>query len=374
MDAIIVGGGPAGLASAATLKHAGHEPVVLERGGRIASVWRGHYDRLHLHTSRKISHLPGQPMGAELPRFPSRDEFAAYLDRYAEANGLDIRTNSEVTAAKRTTDGGWQVTLENGETLDAPILVIAVGSASFPNQAALPGEDRYTGTMIHSGVYERPADFAGQTVLVVGFGNSGGEIALDLSEKGVAVTLSARSAVNFIPRELFGLPITSFGLVQRLFGPRIADRINAPLLRMKLGRPSDYGLKTPAMGPMEQIAREKKVPLLDIGTLDAIRKGRIRVVGGIETMEGRSVRFDDGQSGTYDAIIKATGFQPDLRTILTGADEALDELGRPKDGEPVSPLPGLYFAGYRLGPKGMLSAIREDAEAIGEHAAVRKAA
>ena len=225
-DAIIVGAGPAGLAAAAALKARGRDAIIFEKSAVVGSVWRRHYDRLHLHTDRARSGLPGLAMPIAYGRYPSRLQVVEYLEAYAAKFALKPVFNTSVDAIRR--DGGrWRVEA-GAEIFVAPIVVVATGLADFPHSPSWPGMKDFVGQILHSSLYRNPAPFAGKRVLVVGYGNSGAEIALDLSEADVDVALAVRSPVNVVPRELFGRPILAWGLAGRLFPARVADKINAP--------------------------------------------------------------------------------------------------------------------------------------------------
>ena len=133
---------------------------------------------------------------------------------------------------------------ENSRT--APIVVVATGWADYPYSPTWPGMEAFGGPILHSSAYRNPAPFAGKRVLVVGCGNSGAEIALDLAEAGVDVTLSVRSPVNVVPRELFGVPILVFPTAEQWLPPRVADALNAPLIRFAIGSIEKLGLKRSA--------------------------------------------------------------------------------------------------------------------------------
>ena len=164
-------------------------------------------------------------------------------------------------------------------------------------------------------------------MLVIGYGNSGAEIALDLAEAGVDVALSVRSPVNVIPRELFGLPILAWGLTGRLFPSPVADMINAPLLRFATGSIEKLGLKRSPKGPLQSIEEDRRVPLIDVGTLDAIRDRRIKLRGDISSFTSEGVEFKQSSAERFDAIILATGFRPDLRALLPDAKERSRRYG-----------------------------------------------
>ena len=368
-DVLVIGAGPAGLACAAMLGRQGLGVTILEKAATVGSVWRRHYDRLHLHTDRGHSELPGLPMPRDYPRYPSRDQVVAYLESYAGHFGLKPLFGCTVRAVRRHGDA-WKVETDTG-AWSAPTVVLATGWADFPNVPTWPGQAGYGGEMIHSSAYRQPAPYAGRRVLVVGFGNSGGEIALDLAEAGVDVTLAVRSPVCILPRELLGIPILTWAVSQSRLPPGLADALNAPAIRLAIGDIGRLGLQKAAKGPRRMIAEDQKIPLLDVGTLARIRGGSIKVRGGIERFLPDGVAFapssaTEGKAVTepFDAVILATGFHPDLRALLPDTPEALDEQGRPRlTGRPCG-VPGLFFCGQRPSPTGQLREIGIEARRI----------
>ncbi|MEO8810929.1 MAG: NAD(P)/FAD-dependent oxidoreductase [Rhodanobacter sp.] len=360
-DAVIVGAGPAGLACAASLSQRGLKSVILEKADTVGSVWRGHYERLHLHTDRGHSALPGLPMPRSYPRYPSRVQVVAYLESYAERFNLHPVFDSKVERVRR--EGSlWHVDAATGRR-SARAVVIATGWADFPHAPCWPGQDDYRGQIVHSSVYRNPAPFAGKRVLVVGFGNSGGEIALDLAEAKVDVTMSVRGPVKILPRDLLGLPILSWAILQQWLPPRLADFMNAPLLRLAVGSTRHLGLQIERRGPLAMIAEDGRIPLLDIGTLARIRDGSIAVRGGIVRFTGDGVAFADGAQ-PFDAVILATGFRPDLRALLPGSPDVLDARGLPLVTGRATSEPGLFFCGQRVVATGQLREIGIEATRI----------
>lgn len=361
--AIIIGAGPTGLAVAACLKEAGVEPVILERAMSVGASWRGHYDCLRLHTVRGRSGLPGMPFPASADRYPTRAEVVTYLESYTQAKGLAPRFGCEVTEI-RPEGSGWRVT-HSGGTEVAEAVVMATGLNGTPRLPEWAGG--FAGPVVHSSAYRNPEPFKGQRVLVVGFGNSGGDISLDLGRAGVAVALAVRGPVQILPKELFGVPITSFGTLSRLLGPRLADRLTAPILRMRVGRPEDYGLRAHEKGPATMVAEDGRIPLIDVGTLGAIREGLITVKPGVAAVEGQEVCFADGSLAEFDAIIAATGYEVNLRPLLGEECAALDHKGQPKVSGGPTACPGLYFCSYVASSQGQLRASSQEAEAIARH-------
>ena len=367
-DAIIVGAGPAGLACAAAMRQRGLRALILEKADALAPVWRRHYDRLHLHTDRSHSGLPGLAMPRSYPRYPSRAQVVAYLESYAAHFDLRPRFGRAVHTIRRE-GSAWHADAKQ-ERCTAPVVVIATGWADFPYRPSWPGAADYQGELIHSTAYRNPSAYAGKRVLVVGFGNSGGEIALDLAEAGVDVTLAVRGPVQILPRELLGLPILTWAIAQAPLPARLADFINAPAIRLAVGSLKRLGLKAPAKGPRRMIEEDHRVPLLDVGTLARIRDGSIAVRGGIARFSRDGVAFVDSPAQPFDSVILATGFRPDLRTLLPDVHNVFDDRGMPLLTGQATPEPGLFFCGLIASPTGQLREIGIEAGRIA-HLAVQ---
>jgi cation diffusion facilitator CzcD-associated flavoprotein CzcO len=363
-EAIIVGAGPAGLASAMAMRAAGLEVAILEKADSVASAWRHHYDRLHLHTDRKHSSLPGMEMPPTYPTYPSRLQVVEYLESYAAR--FDIRPvfNTEVSSIRR--DGTqWCVHTAQGP-ICAPVAVVATGIADAPYRPSWPGSEVYRNPVIHSSEYRNPEPFAGKRVLVVGFGNSGGEIALDLANAGVDVALAVRGPVQILPRDLLGFPILAWAILYRPLPARLVDFINAPILRLAVGSIEKLGLRRAAKGPRQMVDEDGRVPLIDIGTLDKIRDGSIKIRGGIDRLTPDGVVFADATTEEFGAIILATGFRPDLRQLVPDVDGVFDSSGMPLVTGQATSAPGLYFCGQITSPTGQLREIGLEARRIAE--------
>jgi cation diffusion facilitator CzcD-associated flavoprotein CzcO len=361
-DAIIIGAGPAGLACTATMRGAGLTVTVLEKADSVGSAWRRHYDRLHLHTDRNHSALPGMGMPPAYPAYPSRMQVIEYLESYAAR--FDIRPvfGTEVLCLRR--DGAqWRADTEQGP-IAAPIAVVATGIASAPYRPSWPGSEAYRGATVHSSDYRNPAPYLGKRVLVVGMGNSGGEIALDLAQAGVNVALAVRGPVQLLPRDLLGLPILTWAILYQHLPARLVDTINAPILRLALGSFEKLGLRRAAKGPRQMIDEDGRVPMIDVGTLGKIRDGSIKVRGGIDRLTSEGVVFDDGKNESFEAIVLATGFRPDLRRLIPDVEGVFDAHGRPRVTGAATDVPGLYFCGQTVSPTGQLREIGLEAERL----------
>jgi cation diffusion facilitator CzcD-associated flavoprotein CzcO len=363
-NAVVIGAGPAGLAAAQRLEASGLKALILDKAEAVGSVWRRHYDRLHLHTPRAHSALPGLSIPAAYGRYPSRGQFIDYLETYAKKFDLRPTFNAKVEAVRREGDV-WRV--EAGEhSARTPIVVVATGWADFPNMPRWPGMEDFHGAIIHSSVYRNSGPFVGKRVLVIGFGNSGAEIALDLCEGGANVTLSVRSPVRVLPRDLLGLPILSVAIAERFLPARVADALNAPILRLAVGSIEKLGLKRAAKGALRMIEEDGRVPVLDVGTIKKIREGKIEVRGAVERFTPDGVDFAQSGRDRFDAVILATGFKPDLRPLLPDARGVLDANGRPLVSDRPTSEPGLYFVGAIASPTGQLRQIRLGATEIGQ--------
>jgi cation diffusion facilitator CzcD-associated flavoprotein CzcO len=363
-DAVIVGAGPAGLAAAQRLQSRGLKPLLLEKADQVGAAWRRHYDRLHLHTPRIHSSLPGLPMPRAFGRYPSRAQFVEYLETYAERFGLKPAFSTRVESIRR--DGRQFVVETSGETVKTRIVVMATGWADFPHVPKWPGMGLYQGQILHSSAYRNSATYIGGRPLVVGFGNSGAEIALDLADSGVDVTLSQRSAIRILPRDLFGVPILEFALAERFLPARLADALNAPFLRLALGSIEKLGFKKAGKGAMRMIEEDRRIPVLDIGAVKAIREGRIKVRGAVRAFTRSGAAFAEGQEQAFDAVVLATGYKPDLRSLLPDARGVLDGDGRPLVSDHPTAEPGLYFVGALASPTGQLREIRLGATRIAD--------
>jgi indole-3-pyruvate monooxygenase len=361
-NTLIIGAGPAGLASAACMEKRGLEYLVVDKEAGPASSWRNHYDRLHLHTSKKRSALPFLEFGAQVPKYPSRQQVVNYLSQYAIR--FDIRARYKTAVHKLEYVGQRWIARTDDEPIEANSVILASGLNQQPLVPGLEGLDSFPGRVLHSSEYRNGSPFKGKKVLVVGFGNSACEQALCLVEHGAKTALSVRSAVNVLPRDIMGISVLEIGRLTSIFPPRLADKINAPLLRLMVGDLAKLGLKKSRLGPMEQIAKMKRIPLLDTGTIDQIRKGHIEVYGKIEKVRGSLVRFEDGRQAEFDAIILATGYQHGLRHFLAVDNERMEDMSREISSQRFFGKDGLYACGFYLSPRGMLHEIGIEAKAI----------
>jgi cation diffusion facilitator CzcD-associated flavoprotein CzcO len=365
-ESLVIGASAAGLATAASLKQAGRAFEMLEDTAVVGNAWRHHYDRLHLHTPKSSSDLPGLDMPGQWPRYPSRDQVIDYLERYREHYGLQPRYGQRVTRLERR-DDAWIATTSEREWR-ANNVVVATGTTRRPVRPEWPGMDSYGGQVMHSSEYRNGDPWRDRTVLVVGFGNSACEQAIDLVECGAHPHLSVRSPVNVIPRDVFGLvPVLQLGILMRYLPPAVADALAWPMIRLTVGDVRKVGLRKLPYGPITQIARDRQVPLLDIGTMEHIRAGRIAVHGDIARFTPDGVEFTDGTALGADAVVLGTGYRPALEEFLPEWRTVCDDAGIPLTSGRPTALPGLYFCGQHVSPGGMLREIGIEARRIAAH-------
>lgn len=362
--AVVVGAGPAGLASAACLKERGVDAVVLEAGPALATSWHNHYRRLHLHTDKRHSGLPGLPFPAEVPRYPSREQVVAYLEQYARHFAIAPRTGEPVQriAVAGATDD--RLVVDSARALyRTPVVVVATGTNRVANPDRLPEQDRFRGEILHSGRYLDGAPFAGRRVLVVGAGNTGAEIALDLVEHGATPTLAVRTPVNVVPRDFLGMPMQVTSIRMRRLPVALVDRIGRIVSRLVFGNLARHGLLRPALGPLSSIKVRGRIPLIDVGTVAAIKRGAITVKPALARFTESGAVFADGSELPFDAVVLATGYRPGLVDIVA-VPGALDEDGYPRDWKGGGAHPGLYFVGYEDVSTGLLRKIALQAQAV----------
>jgi cation diffusion facilitator CzcD-associated flavoprotein CzcO len=371
MDVLVLGAGPSGLAVGACLRTRGVRFDILERADAVAHTWRNHYERLHLHTVKQYSALPHMPWAEHVPMYPARADVLAYLDAYAERFNLAPRFGETVTRVRRV-DGAWQVDHTTGSAR-ARAVVIATGYNRTPNIPTWPGQELFTGEVMHSRAYRNGKAWRGKRALVVGAGNSGAEIALDLWEWGAQVALCIRHPVHVVPRDVWGIPaqVNSLRVMSRL-PIAVADRLSIAMLDRIVGDLRPWGIERPALGPIAQLERHGRVPLIDVGTLALIKQRHLTVVPGITRFEAQHVTFDDTRSLPFDVVVLATGYRAAIDDFLDDAARHLDARGLPYQHGVESDAPGLYFIGYRNPVTGALHDIAREAARVADHIARRR--
>jgi len=367
-DTLVVGAGPAGLAAGACLRRAGVPFEIVERGDAVGVAWRGHYDRLHLHTAKNHSALPFTPFPRDLPCYVPRAKVVEYLESYAREHALAPTTGFDVASVRRE-DGagsGFAVEARDGRRVRARRVVVCTGYNRAPVRPSWPGQEAFAGEVLHSSKYKNGKAFQGKRVLVVGIGNTGGEIAIDLHEHGARPALSVRSPVVVIPRDFLGAPTQVTGILMNPLPLSVREVIGKAVSRLAFGDLSPLGFGRPTEGPARMIERGR-IPLIDVGTIALVREGKITVVPGIERFETGGAVFTDGRRLDLDAVVLATGYTTGLADFLEGAAAVTDAKGYPRShfAGDVSPAhEGIYFLGFVNPPTGFLRQIAIDAPRI----------
>ncbi|WP_410582676.1 flavin-containing monooxygenase [Amycolatopsis sp. lyj-108] len=314
-DAIIVGGGQAGLAAAHAARAHGLTPVILEAGAEPVGSWPRYYDSLTLFSPARYSSLPGRPFPGDPEHYPHRDEVVDYLRRYADCLGTEIRAGHRVDTVTRT-EGAFTVHAAGEASLTAPMVIAASGGFTRPYRPALPGLDTFTGNVLHSGEYRNPEPFAGQRVIVVGAGNSAVQIAAELAGHA-HVTLANRAPVKFAPQRPFGKDVHFWSAAVGF------DHL-----------PIGHLLKSPPTTAVNDAGIYRA----------AVEKGQPDQRRMFTTVDGDTVQWPDGTRERVDTIILATGFRPGL-SYLDGLG-ALASDGRPLQDRGLSTShPGLGYVG-----------------------------
>ena len=313
LEVAVIGGSQAGLAMGHYLAQRGRRFVIFERGDAIAPAWRERWDSLKLFTPRGYSALPGLPFPGDPDDYPTRDELIAYLEQYAETFELPIELNSEV---RRLSHEQGRLVLDiDGRRITADQVVVATGPFQTPFVPKLAEQLDPDVWQAHSTGYQRPSDVPEGTVLVVGGGNTGFQIAKELSATHT-VMLSVGSKQKPLPQRVAGRDLfwwlTKTGLIHKTLESRLAQRLKD---RDTLIGSSPRKLK-------KRYAVELKPRATDAA--------------------GRTARFEDGSELEVDAVIWATGYRSDYSWIDL---PILDSNGRLRHRRGVTDVPGLFFLG-----------------------------
>ncbi|KAL5079693.1 hypothetical protein RYX36_008114 [Vicia faba] len=355
---IIVGAGPSGLAAAACLKQKGIPSLILERANCLASMWQlKTYDRLKLHLPKQFCQLPLMPFPKGLPSYPTKQQFLSYLKAYA--NHFDINPifgKQVVNAEFDHVCGVWRVKTQEIIMKKSVVieyvcqwLIVASGENAEEFVPSIEGMEQFQGPILHTSLYKSGSMFCGKNVLVVGCGNSGMEVCLDLCNHNAHPSLVVRDTVHILPQQIFGK--STFGLSMWLlkwFSVHFVDQFLLIMSYLILGDTSQYGIQRPKIGPLELKNLYGKTPVLDVGTVAQIKTGKIQVCKGVKRLAHNAVEFVDGKVDNIDAIVLATGYKSNVPSWLKGSD-----MFSEKDGLPRKPFPngwkgekGLYAVGF----------------------------
>ncbi|EJR65009.1 hypothetical protein IIO_01649 [Bacillus cereus VD115] len=314
-DVIIVGAGQAGLAIGYYLKQAGYSFLLLEAGDRVGDSWRNRYDSLQLFTPREYSSLPSMILKGEGNGFPSKDEIATYLEEYARHFKLPVQLQTEVLKIKKEKDIFELHTSK--EILQSKKIIIASGGFQQP---FIPSFSQHLSShifQIHSSQYKSPSQIRKGRVLVVGGGNSGMQIAVELA-KTHEVTMSIGHPLTFLPLHLFRKSI--FNCLEKL-GLLYAE------VNTKRGK----------------WFQKRQDPIFGFEGKELIRSGTIKLQEKVVSASGNNIMFKNGDTYSAESVIWSTGFAQDYKWIEI--EKAVNEKGFPNHINGISPVRGLYYIG-----------------------------
>lgn len=368
-EAVVIGAGPGGLAAAAMLGEKGVATLVIDRED-VAASWRGHYDRLHLHTWRLLSCLPGLRISSGRGPWVARDGVVAYLENYVRHHGLNVRRGVEALRVDRGEDGGWRVETRAG-ALETRIVVVATGYNHIPVLPDWRGREGFSGELVHASRYRNAEPYRGRDVLVAGTGNTGAELCVDLAESGAGrVWLAVRTPPHVTLRAAGGVPAQLTAILLHRLPTAFTDRLFAASSRLTIGDLSRFGLPRPERGAFTDFRERDRVPILDVGLVRLVKQGRVTPVPAIASFDGPRVRLADGSELEPDAVIAATGYRRGLEPLV-GHLGVLDERsGRPQvmGGLEHPDAPGLHFVGFRNPMSGMFWEMSWEARRIAKAA------
>ncbi|KAF5468339.1 hypothetical protein F2P56_012497 [Juglans regia] len=365
---VIVGAGPSGLATAACLNLHSIPNLILEREDCYASLWHKRtYDRLGLHLAKEFCYLPLKSIPPDAPTFMPKDYFLRYVDAYVSEFNINPLYHRSVESAIYDDVGKkWRIEAKNtmkGSTVEvytSEFLVVASGENSEGHIPSIPGLDSFPGEILHSQHYKSGSRYKSKDVLVVGCGNSGMEIAYDLSDHGTCTSIVVRSPFHVLTKDLVhrGMSLLNYLPVY------MVDILITVLAKLEYGNLSSYGIHKPKKGPFANKIATGRSAVIDVGTIKKIQNGEIEVVpAGILSINKNNVLFENGTEKRFDAIVFATGYRSTANEWLKDYKYALNDDGMPKNSFPGhwKGERGLYCAGFsRRG----LAGVSADATAI----------
>src|SRR5215211_1473147 len=334
-EVTVIGAGQAGLTMGYFLERQGRRFVILDAADSIGSAWRARWDSLTLFTPRRYSGLPGLAFAGDPEGYPDRDEVIAYLERYAETFELPIELNSPVRSLAR--ENRKFVLERDGRKITAEQVVVATGPFQKPFIPEVANRLAPDVFHAHSTGYRKPSDVPEGTVLVVGGGNTGCQIAEELSSTR-RVLLAIGSRQTPLPQRLLGRDLFWWLTTTRLFNTTVESRLGRKLRTRET-----------LIGSSPRKLRRRYGVELKRRVVDA---------------DGRTVRFEDGSELEVDAVIWATGYRPDYSWIDL---PVFDADGRLRHRRGVTDAPGLYYLGLtwqHTRGSALIGWVKDDAEFI----------
>lgn len=335
---LVVGGGQAGLAAGYYLKQAGIPYVVAEKSARIGDVWRSRYSSLTLFTPRSLSTLPELMLPGNRDSYPTRVEFADYLERYASAHGLTVRLSTIVTRLSSSSAGRFDADLDSGERLQPTSVIIATGgfqSAVWPRPPLIDPDLQ----QLTAAIYREPSQIIPGRVVIVGDGASGRDIAAELAATH-KVSLATGKPRKLFPEFILGKNVwwwlSSLGLLSAKTESWIGKRM----------RVAD---------PFPDRNR----------SLQSLQARGVEISPRLVSINGRTAQFEDGKAIEIDSVIWAIGYRDDVTWLQVPGTTS--ERGQFLHKEGVSPIPGIYFVGrpwQRNRASALISGAGPDAQEI----------
>lgn len=378
-DVTVIGAGPAGLSAAYELANAGLKPFVLERTTAVGDVWRNHYDGVRLNSGRYFSALSGSKFPLSAGSWPSREEVVHLLETFPARGGFTVHTNTDID--KVSYDGQrdiWLITSTDGRHFESRAVVMAIGGCRIPVIPSWEGKETFPGEIIHSSKFKNAQAFKGKKVLVVGSGNSAAEIASKLTEHASTVTMSVRTAPHILPKSIYGIPLIGIGVWTRTWPTAWVDAILSFLQRSMIGDLRAHGLPYPTLPLSKQFPINNVVPILYRPFVDDVRAGRIKIVGPVQKISGKTVHVlqrietlhthdNDMVTLEPDVIIAGTGFRTGISKLvqIPGIADKDDRSVISGDQE-FKDAPRLYFIGQVNPLSGLLREIRLEAGKIAQ--------
>ncbi len=355
-DVAIIGAGQAGLASAHHLRRRGLRPVVLDGAARVGDAWRRRYDSLKLFTPAQYSNLPGLSNGLPPDHYLSKDEFADYLERYAASLDAEIRLGTKVMRQRYEADG-HRIDIAGGEPIFARAVVVATSALNQPFVPDFADKLSKATFQIHSARYRNPAELRPGSVLVVGLGNSGSQIAEELCRTH-RVHVAMRSMPKIYPQRFLG-----------------KDLFWWLALRGDLDATADVVKDQPLAQAAKAAGRVfRPMPLIGSRLPKRMAAGDVTAMPYVTGADAHAVMFADGTRRRFDNIVWASGFRFDFGWIDPAAR---DGHGYPRQQRGITPVPGLAIVGLPfLHTRGstFIGRVGRDADHVAEHLAAYVAA
>lgn len=307
-DVLVIGAGPAGIATAYALEKAGITYRVVDRAHKIASTWDSLYPSLTLNTSRWFSHMPEAPFPREFGIYPTAKQYYRYISEFVEQHQFKIQLGVEV---RRVTPSGdlWQVETDQGVWL-VPVVISATGIFNSPIMPHIEGMADFKGSLIHAHDYRDPALVENKRVLVVGNGPSGVDISVAAAEVAHSTHIAIRSGVMLRRRNPLGVTMHAWLMLMERLPKAWCRWLMKRISSIDFGDVSRYGLNPPPPGAASVTAY--RGPEL----LDAVKAGKVQPTAAPVRFYENEVEMANGERLPFDVVIMATGYEPVLHQYL----------------------------------------------------------